>query len=425
MSSFTTWVIYFNVVLYATCFQMQRPLEPFLVDKLQSTANGTETVMEYAKLQSFFSIMQTVGSLISGRCLDYFGLKGTFILSFIASALSYYILSQSYTMDYLYYSKIPTIFQSGFLCAQAAIAQFTLDGSERTKALGFLTMSYTVGSIIGPTVGGILGANGDYYFGAKLATAGSLLSVFLTYFFIPNGDVKVEKNDSDSKDVNHKSKVPNILSIVALVWVLLSTKVLSSVANAIQAAVVPIILKDSYGFTERDLGVTMSIASGMNALVNGLLLSLILDWFRNDQRKVIESCLLGMLLLCIVQSLFNLSKDHGTSEKIIFLLTFFLYNIFQFILSTTITGESTSAVPNQAKGTLLGLEHALFALARISSPQIGVVVWQSHGVAGVGVISAVVLAVVWQLFSNFYQKADRGSAGSNHAEEKVIERKEK
>lgn len=56
----------------------------------------------------------------------------------------------------------------------------TSKGVERVKALGILTMSYTVGSVLGPSIGGFLGAGGDYYVAAKIGVAGSLLSIFLT-----------------------------------------------------------------------------------------------------------------------------------------------------------------------------------------------------------------------------------------------------
>ena len=59
----TLLLIYINIALYATCFQIQRPLEPFLVEKLGLT---NDSGGEYAKLQSFFSLMQTVGSLLAG-----------------------------------------------------------------------------------------------------------------------------------------------------------------------------------------------------------------------------------------------------------------------------------------------------------------------------------------------------------------------
>lgn len=51
-------LIYLNIVLYATCFQIQRPLEPFMIEKLKSGGGGGDVALEYAKLQSFFSLIQ-------------------------------------------------------------------------------------------------------------------------------------------------------------------------------------------------------------------------------------------------------------------------------------------------------------------------------------------------------------------------------
>ena len=111
-------IIYFNVILYATCYQLQRPLEPFLVEKIISNESGSVASVAYGNLQSFFQVFQFFGALIAGLLLDKFGYKVGFIITFLASALSYFLLSIATTMPILYLSKIPSMFQHGFLCAQ-------------------------------------------------------------------------------------------------------------------------------------------------------------------------------------------------------------------------------------------------------------------------------------------------------------------
>lgn len=104
--------------------------------------------------------------MLAGFFLDKFGYKIGFIINFLASALSYYFLSQATTMEMLYLSKIPSMFQHGFLCAQMAISVITEEGKSRAAVLGMLTTCYTIGMVVGPAVGGILGSTGDYYYGA-------------------------------------------------------------------------------------------------------------------------------------------------------------------------------------------------------------------------------------------------------------------
>ena len=74
---------------------------------------------------------------------------------------------------------------AGFLCAQTAVIKLTKAGPARLNALGRSTTSYTIGGTLGPFLGGKLGASGDYYVGARYATAGSLLAVALV-FLLPS-----------------------------------------------------------------------------------------------------------------------------------------------------------------------------------------------------------------------------------------------
>mmetsp|Transcript_6468 Transcript_6468/g.10886 ORF Transcript_6468/g.10886 Transcript_6468/m.10886 type:complete len:448 (+) Transcript_6468:95-1438(+) len=419
--STTLIIVYINVALYATCFQMQRPLEPFLVEKLNVSGDSAD---QYAQLQSFFSIVQTVGSFFSGRCLDYFGAKGGFIVCFVASAMSYALLSQATTIEMLYISKVPTILQAGFLCAQVAASQATSDGAERVQALGRLTMSYTVGSVLGPTIGGLLGASGDYYLGAKLAVAGSLLSVILSCF-MPNEkqsegqdaideDIKVAGDNTgnettgDSTKVSQKNQIPSTYAVVSVVWLFLATKVITSVANAMAAAAMPLILKNTYGMGEKELGFSMSIMSACNAVVNGLFLGPIVGLAGGDLKIVIGVCVASMCAVSAMQSCAALPaavafSPAGSGGMYEYLGLSFVLSMFQYVLSTTITGESTARVGPAAKGTLLGIEHALFALARVGAPQVGVSLLKSGGVSSVCAACSGIFAGVfglWQCFKD-------------------------
>ena len=126
-------VVYLLVVVYALCYQLQSPLEPFLVEKLATAGTGAAA---YARLQSFFAVVQMVGSFFVGYLLDRLGLRVMFALNFLGCAASYALLARADTLEALYVSKLPTVFMAGFLCAQVAVAKLTPDGSaERTAAV--------------------------------------------------------------------------------------------------------------------------------------------------------------------------------------------------------------------------------------------------------------------------------------------------
>ena len=227
----------------------------------------------------------------------------------------------------------------------------------------------------------MLGSTGDYYYGAKLAVVGSIISLLLT-FLLPSHIVEkpivitdTTKAVTDHEQSTRPSKLWLILSSVGL---LLAVKVITSVSNSMNATVFPLILKNTYGFDEKALGGVMSVLSGINAVVNAMFVSPAIVYLGGDLVTVIRVSLIAMFIgfgcqgIVCLQSILNLlSKSKGV---ILFLLSTSIMSAFQYLLSTTITAASTCRVANDAKGTLLGLEHSLFAAARVLSPQLGIMV---------------------------------------------------
>lgn len=439
-------IVYLNVALYATCYQLQRPVEPFMIDKLNKSdgKSDSEGLVAYAKLQSFFSALQMIGSIIVGICLDKFGARNMFLVTFVASATSYYLLSQAITIDILYYSKIPTIFQAGFLCAQTMMSQITSDGTDRVTALGRLTMAYTVGSVIGPWAGGYLGRSGDYYFGASLACYGSLLSCALT-LLLPSSDTAAKSSPTatsaasptaDDK-LSSTAQSTDLWAMFFAVGGLLGTKIASGVANSIRETTLPLILKNIFSMNEQSLGTTMSALSGMNAIVNGLGLGPISRQYGGDLVSVIYLCILALAGLCGFQAILALPPLSSAPAKqdqdpqnglMAYLGTTFGMTIFAYILSTAATSESTSRVPVSYRGSLLGLEHSLFAAARIFAPAAGVAILSQYGVSGVaatasGIFCAILLA--WKTVSGSSSSIGVGKERRVVAIEKHEEEKKK
>ena len=111
------FIVYGLVVLYALCYQLQSPIEPYLVDRLLKNKNNhseapteTESAIAYSNLKSFFSIAQSFGSLLFGYILDRWGVRTGLVINFTACATCYYILSITDTIELLYLSRLPGTF---------------------------------------------------------------------------------------------------------------------------------------------------------------------------------------------------------------------------------------------------------------------------------------------------------------------------
>ena len=435
-------VTYINIVLYALCYQLQRPVEPFLVQQLSKdgSSNGDVT-RTYGQLQSFFSTIQTIGSPLVGILLDRLGVRLASTIVFASSAMSYYILSIATTLPALFYSKIPTALQHAFLVAQA-VAAIACQGDEaaRAQALGRVTTAYTIGATLGPAMGGYLAEHGDLYVGAKLAVAGSILSVVLSLLFlpdeaaskVPNGstssDVPVGGNhdnsnniDSDGKIIKKKRSFIEELKHSAEIatrsglWPLLVIKVISGVASSMFDTALPIVLTQQLHFDPAALGIMMSssmFASAAFGVVGIHMVTKMLGAIGMIQWSLLLRPVLNFFVATIVSSSITPMEFVPTSltTTTLMIITTTLRGLSSHALSTGLTTRSTGIVSTQEQGTLLGLEHGLFSMARIAGPTLGtgIYTWTGNSFWAVAVacgctdvsLLAVLTRVTWHTNSS-------------------------
>jgi predicted MFS family arabinose efflux permease len=410
------WVTYANIILYALCYQLQRPVEPFLVQQLSKNAADANSITQtYGRLQAFFSTIQTVGSPLVGILLDRVGIRQASAMVFLASAASYAILSVATDMNLLFYSKIPTALQHAFLVAQATAATSTGgDEAARAQALGRMTTAYTIGATVGPAVGGYLAEKGDLYAAAKMAVVGSLLSVLLSLLFLPNvvnpktqsttpeelADATTQKKRSFLDELRRSGEI----SLRSALWPLLLVKAIGGVAASMHATALPMLLTQKLGFDPAQLGIAMSSsmfavaafgAAGMAPLTSMLGAS--------GLAKVGLGlrAILGFVIAAVVSVSF---KHDGVMTHVI--IASVLHALASHALATGLTTQTTGVVGAQEQGALLGLEHGLFSLARIGGPEMGTALlaagkgfWLVAGACGAVDVSlvAALLITEWHL----------------------------
>ena len=392
------------IVLYALAYQLQTPLEPFLVETLVKADGGASstTAAHYARLQSFFGLVQCLGSLLVGGLIDRLGIRAMLLVNFAACAASYALLASATTMAGLYASKVPTIFMAGYLCAQTAVSTLAPQGAERVKQLGRLTMAYTIGATVGPSLGGFLGTVAA----ARLAVAVSAAAAALV-LQLPSGSLASPPPAKGGSSGGGAAVAPpppratwtaQAAAVVALAWPLLATKALAGLVNSGNGAVRTLALKNVFSLTAAQLGLVMSSISFGTAIA-----SLGLGEFTQlvgSEFGVVKWCLAGMVGAFACQAgLFVAFAAAPTPPPSIYVGLALLLALCQFPMSTTLTAISTTRVPQDAKGTLVGLEHALFALASMAGPGVGVAVLGAGGMQAVAGAAAVVYALLLAAWS--------------------------
>jgi predicted MFS family arabinose efflux permease len=394
-------VTYMNIVLYALCFQLQRPIEPFLVKSLasQSGDDSAQVSKTYGQLQSFFSAVQTIGSPVVGILLDNIGIRYASAVVFGATSLSYFILAYATDMNLLFLSKVPAVLQAAFLVAQATAATATGgDPTARARALGRMTTAYTVGATIGPALGGWLADQGDLYFSAKLAVVGSLVSLVLSLMFLPDtsDNARKEKNPASISE-----SLQNSLSIGLRpnIWPLLIVKLMGGVGASMFSTALPLVLSQQLNFDASQLGLGMSASMFSVAVFSAVFMAPMAKIVGPDGMATLglvgRTCMVPLMALIVSMA----KNSYNNFDNRMLLMYVVPVSVLQALsdhsLATGLTTQTTGAVHKDEQGSLLGLEHSLFSLARIAGPSIGTMLLASDfgNLNGFGLVAGCCIAI--------------------------------
>mmetsp|Transcript_114839 Transcript_114839/g.335885 ORF Transcript_114839/g.335885 Transcript_114839/m.335885 type:complete len:450 (+) Transcript_114839:138-1487(+) len=415
-------VVYLNVLLYSLCFRLQAPVEPFLVQSLARP--GTDAGMAYSSLQSWASLVYTSGSLAMGLLLDIWGMRCSFIICFLSTALSYGLLSVATTMPLLFISRVPTFFQHGFLLSQALLLQETSE-EGRGGALGRLQLAYTAGASVSPVVGGFLASSGDLYIGARAATALSLLSAGLCLLLPKStavdhgGDYELSSAEpavlgSPSLYREEPAKrssspmagsfgglpmptvtpftlrllgIPKLRALLSrrVLLILILAKIGLAVCSSLDGTTEPLVLIYKFGLSPEQLGEVQGGSVFLGGIIGACALGPLSK--RLTPGVLLQRCLMIRAILGLVATI-AISETIGLpNEKVghLYLLYVFLMNINGSIMGNSLTVYTTAAVVREERGTLMGLEHAIHSLPQMVSPMIaGVLLHVGGGALATG-----------------------------------------
>ena len=136
-------------------------------------------------LMASFSMAQFIASPILGSLSDRFGRKPVLIFSKLGTVLSYLLLAYANNYWMFLCARLFDGFTGGNIAvARAYVADIT-DKHSRAKGMAVIGISFGIGFIIGPILGGLLyrGLSGQFV-AAIVAGSLSLIAMLLTVFFL-------------------------------------------------------------------------------------------------------------------------------------------------------------------------------------------------------------------------------------------------
>ncbi|MEI7513144.1 MAG: MFS transporter [bacterium] len=346
----TKALILFTVFIDILGIGIVIPVLPFFV-KSFGASDFTITA-----LFATYALCAFISAPILGALSDRIGRRPILIVSIISSSIGWFIFAGAQNIIFLFTGRIIDGLAAGNITtAQSYLSDISKDEKDRTSNLGLIGAMFGIGLIVGPLVGGLLGAINHtlpFYIVGALALANAILA----YFFLPETH---HERTKEKMSINPLSPIfrafahPVILPIM-IAWFFFNT------AIAIQQSIFALYLNKIFGIKELGSGLLFT-GIGVLILINQLFL-LKKFWLARFQRK---NLLNGMLIALGVGFIFT-STPWGIVLGIGVIFTTFGQSLGRTIMTGLVSG--LDAVK---RGENLGTMNAFASLAMILGPFIG------------------------------------------------------
>ena len=149
--------IFITVLLDMISFGIIIPVFPQLILKLQGGDMAGAAAI-FGIFGTAFALMQFIFSPVQGALADRFGRRPVILLSNLGLGLDYIVMAVAPTIPILFLGRLVSGATSASFSISGAYVADVTPPQERAARFGMLGAAFGIGFIIGPAIGGLLGA---------------------------------------------------------------------------------------------------------------------------------------------------------------------------------------------------------------------------------------------------------------------------
>lgn len=278
--------VFITVVLDMMALGISLPVLPRLVVEFLGgdTRRGAEI---YGIFGTVWALMQFVFAPVLGALSDRFGRRPIILLSNLGLGLDYVLMAVAPSLGWLFVGRVISgITASSFATAGAYVADVT-PAERRAAGFGLLGAAFGLGFIVGPALGGLLGAV-DPRLPFWVAAAFSLANFFYGVFVLPESLPPSRRARLAWRRANPVGALLLLRSAPALVG-LAVVHFLHRLAHDVLPSMFVIYTSHRYAWDERRVGLTLGAVGLTTAGVQALLVRPAVARFR--ERAVLLAAL--------------------------------------------------------------------------------------------------------------------------------------
>ncbi|MEO8143732.1 MAG: MFS transporter [Betaproteobacteria bacterium] len=333
------------------------PVLPALVGSF--TGSQTDQAFWYGVVIFTFGCANFFASPILGALSDAYGRRPVLLIGFCGLAISFIATGLATSLWMLILIRIVSgATQANMSVANAYVADIT-PPEERAKRFGMLGAMFGLGFILGPVMGGLLGAI-DLRLPFFAAGGFALLNLLYGWFVLPESLPPERRRPFDWKVAANPVKSLRGLSQLRGVGLLVGVIACSGLAQFVLYFTWVLYTTFKFGWGPLENGWSLAAVGVVTAIVQGLLLGRLLRYFSPRRLAV-----LGLISSTLAYLLWGAATEGWMMFAIIFV------NLLGATVSASIQSIISSAADPRSQGQALGSVGGLNSLVAVIAPVLG------------------------------------------------------
>lgn len=353
----------FTMFLNFLGFTLLIPVIPFIVEKFIPNHQANLVGVYVGLLISVYALCQFLAAPALGLLSDRFGRRPVLLVSLLGTIVGYLFLGFAGSMWMLFAGRIIDGLTGGNISTLYAYVADITEPHERGKMFGLLGAAGGVGFIIGPVIGGYIGAV-HLFFPFFIGAAVVLINLMWGYFVLPES--LKEQHKAESLQLSHLNpfvQFTYVLQMPALRQIFLVGFLFFFPLTAFQAMNSPF-FKDVLNLGPAGIGTILFVVGIVDIVAQGYLTHTLLPIFGE-----VKTTLLG-LAICIIG--YGMYASVTLYPSLVFMyITVITIVLGDGLVEPALSGLiANNAAPNM-QGRVQGTNQSMQSAARALGPLYG------------------------------------------------------
>lgn len=322
------------------------------------TGSQAEQAFWYGVVTFSFGLANFFASPILGAVSDSYGRRPVLLLGFCGLALSFLLTALATALWMLIAVRLVSgAMQANIAVSNAYVADIT-PPEERARRFGMLGAMFGLGFILGPVMGGLLGAI-DLRLPFFAAGSLALLNLLYGYFVLPESLPADRRRAFEWRAANPIRSLHGLTQLKGA-GPLVAVIACSGLAQFVLYTTWVLYTTFKFGWGPLENGWSLAAVGVVSAIVQGLLLGRLLRYFSPKRLAV-----LGLLSSTLAYLLWGAASEGWMIFAIIFV------NLLGATVAASIQSIISSAADPRSQGQALGAVGGLNSLMAVIAPVLG------------------------------------------------------